>query len=667
MKQPPRARSWRVYSGLAAVALSLATPFVAASPEPASPATWERDLLAEGGRNLWHGHGATSAIAISKDNLTIASLGGETGGVLALEARTGRVFAVHFPNPTDWMRFDSYGRGSSLCSLDGSKFLVLDGRSKRLEIANFGGASGPHAADSAALVAHLVDVRGEIQCSAICAPNSQVAAATRDVVTLVAFGRATGSVSITEPFVQALGYCSDGSRVVTTRWNNDGDLFRIWSSGDGSLLGSIKVPPRSEYVDGSRFIVSIPNSSFVVAGGWRSGVVLIDVRANKVAADLTGTSIGVTGAAASPSGDFVVLGHQSGDVRIVDLHRVMMGGSAPTELWNRSDGSGAVHALAWGGDPRVVQVAIAGGGWRSLRVDDAAARVEVDVVRRPVRLAAVGAGKGDVVLAGGGQELWVRSKGAERVAQLPIGAVDAVVGLAVSPERGRLVVSTRSGRIFFSDSSDGEFVEPPPSDRSIGSISVAADGTRAFALARTGEVFEWTTKAGSPAKWRTGGLDLECSSISEDGLAIAYVDKRLPTRLVLSRRSGPAVRAWEESSVECDYPIHCCCMSPSGRFIAAGDGEFGVVIWDPRSHVTPVRLTGHERRVNAVAFSNDERTLASGGDDLSVRLWDVGRGMEVGLLSGNWTAITSVAISRDDHRIVAGGIGGDVCVWRRRP
>ena len=51
-----------------------------------------------------------------------------------------------------------------------------------------------------------------------------------------------------------------------------------------------------------------------------------------------------------------------------------------------------------------------------------------------------------------------------------------------------------------------------------------------------------------------------------------------------------------------------------------------IYLWNVRTGELVSTLTGHELRINSVAFSPDGKTIASGSNDLTVRVWDVETG-----------------------------------------
>jgi hypothetical protein len=72
--------------------------------------------------------------------------------------------------------------------------------------------------------------------------------------------------------------------------------------------------------------------------------------------------------------------------------------------------------------------------------------------------------------------------------------------------------------------------------------------------------------------------------------------------------------------------IHSVAFSPDGCYLASGDFNGDIRLWDTRTHQLRSILRGHTNWVQAVTFDPDSRTLASGGFDCTVRLWDVNTG-----------------------------------------
>jgi WD40 repeat protein len=115
--------------------------------------------------------------------------------------------------------------------------------------------------------------------------------------------------------------------------------------------------------------------------------------------------------------------------------------------------------------------------------------------------------------------------------------------------------------------------------------------------------------------------------------------------------------------------IHSVAFSPDGCYLASGDFNGDIRLWDTRTHQLRSILRGHTNWVQAVTFDPDSRTLASGGFDCTVRLWDVNTGKCLLTFAERTQAIRSLAFSPDGNILVSGSddilvSGSDDCTVR---
>ncbi len=111
-------------------------------------------------------------------------------------------------------------------------------------------------------------------------------------------------------------------------------------------------------------------------------------------------------------------------------------------------------------------------------------------------------------------------------------------------------------------------------------------------------------------------------------------------------------------------------FSPAGEFLATGDRNSTVRVWDRRYQI-PVELLGHSGTVHALAYSPDGTRLASAGSDGMVRVWNTkeidwqkregpARSME---LTEHTGSVYGVAFSPDGTKIASAGWDGYVRIW----
>ncbi len=109
--------------------------------------------------------------------------------------------------------------------------------------------------------------------------------------------------------------------------------------------------------------------------------------------------------------------------------------------------------------------------------------------------------------------------------------------------------------------------------------------------------------------------------------------------------------------------VYSVAFSPDGKYLATGDSNGRVQIWNAVTGREILTLLGHSNCVNSVAWSGDGLTLASGSDDNTVKLWNVQSGDCVRTLEGHSSGVTSVAWSEDSLTLASGSYDNTVKLW----
>jgi WD40 repeat protein len=139
-----------------------------------------------------------------------------------------------------------------------------------------------------------------------------------------------------------------------------------------------------------------------------------------------------------------------------------------------------------------------------------------------------------------------------------------------------------------------------------------------------------------------------------------------------------SVSSWNLETLEADpefsFPqptsTKAAVFSPKGKFLATGDRNSTVRVWDWVYQI-PVELLGHSGTVHALAYSPDGNRLASAGSDGKVRVWNTkeidwekregpSRSME---LTEHRGSVYGVAFSPDGTKIASAGWDGYLRIW----
>jgi WD40 repeat protein/DNA-binding SARP family transcriptional activator/tRNA A-37 threonylcarbamoyl transferase component Bud32 len=119
-------------------------------------------------------------------------------------------------------------------------------------------------------------------------------------------------------------------------------------------------------------------------------------------------------------------------------------------------------------------------------------------------------------------------------------------------------------------------------------------------------------------------------------------------------------------------PAFFVSMSPNGRWLAYGDIDSAVQIWDleaPDSGAGQepfATLTGHGNYVFGQAFSPDSQLIASASRDGTSRLWDISTGEEL-LVLPHGNNLAAVAFHPDGGSLLTGDLNGVARVWDISP
>ncbi|MCL3999072.1 WD40 repeat domain-containing protein, partial [Streptomyces lavenduligriseus] len=111
--------------------------------------------------------------------------------------------------------------------------------------------------------------------------------------------------------------------------------------------------------------------------------------------------------------------------------------------------------------------------------------------------------------------------------------------------------------------------------------------------------------------------------------------------------------------------VEAVAIAPDGTWLASGDRDGAVRLWNRASGRCTATLTGHTSKVTSIAISPDGTWLATAGENEEVRLWDRASGQCTATLTDSNHRGHLVAISPDGIWLATGSTSGEVRLWKR--
>ncbi|MFN8467927.1 MAG: effector-associated domain EAD1-containing protein [Caldilineaceae bacterium] len=104
-------------------------------------------------------------------------------------------------------------------------------------------------------------------------------------------------------------------------------------------------------------------------------------------------------------------------------------------------------------------------------------------------------------------------------------------------------------------------------------------------------------------------------------------------------------------------------VTPDGRHVISGSWDKTLRVWDLASGETVRTLSGHTDWVRGVAVTPDGRQVVSGAEDKTLRVWDLASGETVRTLNGHTDMVWGVAATPDGRQVVSGAEDKTLRVW----
>uniref|UniRef100_A0A8C4ID19 U3 small nucleolar RNA-interacting protein 2 n=1 Tax=Dicentrarchus labrax TaxID=13489 RepID=A0A8C4ID19_DICLA len=110
--------------------------------------------------------------------------------------------------------------------------------------------------------------------------------------------------------------------------------------------------------------------------------------------------------------------------------------------------------------------------------------------------------------------------------------------------------------------------------------------------------------------------------------------------------------------------ILCISVSSDGKYLATGDMNKLIMIWEGETCKHLYKFTGHKGPVSGLSFRKGTHDLYSASHDRSIKVWNVDENAYVETLFGHQDAITGLDSLSRERCVTAGGRDRSVRVWK---
>ncbi len=107
----------------------------------------------------------------------------------------------------------------------------------------------------------------------------------------------------------------------------------------------------------------------------------------------------------------------------------------------------------------------------------------------------------------------------------------------------------------------------------------------------------------------------------------------------------------------------CIATSPDGKWIAGGDENTNIVIWNAKTGQRVKLIENNNDWVSSLSFGSDSKTLVSSSDDSTVRTFSVPGGQEKLKLRRHNMNVKSATFSEDGKLIASSGVDNTIRIW----
>lgn len=240
-----------------------------------------------------------------------------------------------------------------------------------------------------------------------------------------------------------------------------------------------------------------------------------------------------------------------------------------------------------------------------------------------------------------------------------------VYGVSFSPDGTQLASGGQDRKVTVWDTQDGELKFSLQGTTWVKCISFSRDGTQLAGGCDDGRLHVWnlaTRKRVTLLRHRYAWLD--SLSWAPDGHRLACVQ--------LDEPPNPRIRIWDTDSGQLIRALtgeaggsRSVDWSPDGRYLATGDQEQTVRIWDPETGrmLAVVQIQGKKAGVRSVKWSPDGTRLAAAGQDQTLKVWDAAELLSTASALEALPDINAVRWSPDSQILALGGRDGVVRLW----